>query len=44
MLMLGILDYSNKWNQLQYFEAYYVKSLSPTINVGLKISEQLKLV
>ena len=31
-----VLDSCNNWAILQYLEAYYVKTESPEINVGLK--------
>ena len=34
-----ILDKSDKWCQLQLFEAYYIKTLAPEINFGLKASK-----
>ena len=38
-----IIDYNDKWAQLQYLEAYYIKTMSPEINVGLKASKELQL-
>ena len=31
-----VLDSCNNWAILQYLEAYYIKTESPEINVGLK--------
>ena len=33
-----ILDKNNKWGQIQFLEAYYIKKLAPEINFGLKAS------
>ena len=30
-----ILDKNDKWGQLQFLEAYYIKKLAPEINFGL---------
>ena len=38
-----ILDKSNKWGQLQFLEAYCIKTLAPEINLGLKASKELQL-
>ena len=38
-----ILDKNNKWVQLQFLEAYYIKKLVPEINIGLKASKELQL-
>ena len=38
-----IIDYNNKWAKLQYLEAYYIKTMSLEINVGLKVSKELQL-
>ena len=38
------LDKSNKWHQLQFLEAHYVKTLAPEINFGLKASKELQLI
>ena len=38
-----ILDKNNKWVQLQFLEACYIKKLVPEINIGLKASKELQL-
>ena len=38
-----ILDSNDSWSQLSFLEAYYIKSLSPAINKGLKASRELQL-
>ena len=38
-----IIDHNNNWAFLQYLEAYYVKPMSPEINIGLKASKELQL-
>ena len=38
-----IIDKNDKWGQLQFLEAYYIKTLAPEINVGLKASKELQL-
>ena len=38
-----ILDKNDKWGQLQFLEAYYIKKLAPEINFGLKASKELQL-
>ena len=38
-----ILDKSDKRGQLQFLEAYYIKTLAPEINFGLKASQELQL-
>ena len=38
-----ILDKSDKWSQLQFIEAYYIKTLAPQISFGLKASKELQL-
>lgn len=37
-----IIDMNN-WSQLCYLEAFYIKTSSPKINVGLKASKDLRL-
>ena len=37
-----ILDKNNKWGQLQFLEARYIKKLTPEINFGLKASKELQ--
>ena len=39
----SIIDYHNKWSQLSFLEAYYMKRFSPAINKGLKASKELQL-
>ena len=38
-----ILDKNDKWGQLQFLEAYYIKTLAPEINFSLKASKELQL-
>ena len=38
-----ILDKNNKWGQLQFLEAYYVKKLAPEFNIALRASKELQL-
>ena len=38
-----ILESCNNWTILQYLEAYYIKTKSPMINVGLKASKELQI-
>ena len=38
-----ILDYNNNWFQLCFLEDFYIKTLKPKINVGLKASKELQL-
>ena len=38
-----ILDKNDKWGQLQFLEAYYIKKLAPEIHFGLKASKELQL-
>lgn len=38
-----IIDRNDKWGQLQFLEAYYIKTQAPEINVGLKASKELQL-
>ena len=38
-----ILDKNDKWGQLQFLEAYYIKKLAPDINFDLKASTELQL-
>ena len=37
------LDKNYKWGQLQFLKAYYIKTLAPEINFGLKASKELQL-
>ena len=38
-----VLDYNNNWSQLCFLEAFYIKTLKPKINAGLKASKVLQL-
>ena len=38
-----ILDKTDKWGQLQFVEAYYIKKLAPEVNFFLKASKELQL-
>ena len=38
-----IIDHNDNWAHLQYLEAYYIKTMSPEINIGLKASKELQL-
>ena len=38
-----IIDYNDNWTNLQYLEAYYIKTISPEINIWLKVSKELQL-
>ena len=38
-----ILDKSNKWDQIQFLETYYIKTLAPEFNFDLKTSKQQPL-
>ena len=38
-----IIDQNNNWSQLSFLEAYYIKTLKPEINDGLKASKELDL-
>ena len=38
-----IIDACNNRSQLLFLEAYYIKMLNPTINMGLKASKELVL-
>ena len=39
---LKILDYDSNWSQLCFLEAFYIKTLKPKINAGLKASKELQ--
>ena len=39
----GIIDQIDYWSQLSFLEAYYIKTLKPEINDGLKASKELDL-
>ena len=38
-----IIDQNNNWSKLSFLEAYYIKTLKPEINDGLKASKELNL-
>ena len=38
-----IIDHNDNWAHLQYLDAYYIKTMSPEINIGLKVSKELQL-
>ena len=38
-----ILDKNDKWCQLQFLKAYFLKKLAPETNFGLKASKELQL-
>ena len=38
-----LLDRNYKWVWLQYLEAFYIKTMSPEINIGLTASKELQL-
>ena len=38
-----IIDQNNNWSQLSVLKAYYIKTLKPEINDGLKASKELGL-
>ena len=38
---ITIVDTNHNWNQLKFFEAYYIKTRDPAINVGLNASKEL---
>ena len=38
-----IANHNDNWAHLQYLEAYYIKTMLPEINIGLKVSEKLQL-
>ena len=40
---IKIIYHSDNWTLLQYLEAYYIKTMSPEVNIGLKASEELQL-
>ena len=37
------IHHNDNWAHLQYLEAYYIKTISPEINIGLKASKELQL-
>ena len=38
-----IVDTNHNWSQLEFLEAYYIKTRDPAINVGLIASKELQL-
>ena len=38
-----ILEYNENWSQLRFLEAFYIKTLKPKINDGLKASHKMEL-
>ena len=38
-----IIDLNEQWTHLQYSGAFYVKTMSPEINIRLKASKELQL-
>ena len=38
-----IIDHNGSWVHLQHLEAYYIKKMSPEINIELKASKELQL-
>ena len=40
---IKIIYHSDNWTLLQYLEAYYIKTMSSEVNIGLKASEELQL-
>ena len=42
-LHVKIFNKNDKWDQLQFLEAYYIKKLAPKINFGLIASKELQL-
>ena len=41
--IIEVIDHNDNWAHLQYLEAYYIKTMSPEINIGLKASKELQL-
>ena len=39
----GIVDCNDNWGHLPYLEAYYIKTMSPEINIELEASKELQL-
>ena len=37
------VDINHNWSQLEFLEAYYIKTCDPAINVVLKASKELQL-
>ena len=40
---VSIVDTNHNWSQLEFLEAYYIKTRDSAINVGLKASLELQL-
>ena len=38
-----VLDYNNNWSQLCFPEAFFIKTLKPKINAGLKSSKKIQI-
>ena len=38
-----VLDYNNNWSQLCFLQAFFIKTLKPKINAGLKSSKKLQI-
>ena len=38
-----IIDHNDNWTHLQYLEAYFIKTMSPEINIGLKASKEFQI-
>ena len=43
IINIKVLDINNKWGQLQFIKACYIKTLAPELNFGLKSSKELQL-
>ena len=39
---VAIVDTNHNWSQLEFLEAYYIKTRDPAINVGLKASKEFQ--
>lgn len=37
-----VIEHNKNWAHLQYLEAYYINTISPEINMGLKPSKELQ--
>ena len=42
ILNVEVVDKSDRWGQLQFLEAYYIKTLAPETKLGLKASNGLQ--
>ena len=38
-----IIDHNENWANSQYLEGYYIETMSPEINIELKVSKELQL-